>query len=107
MCVLTGESKEPSYYQLKNNETTACLATDFSSFNSTKVDTSIFNNEATRMKEDPYYSQVALNKKCPYNSKCLHWFIAIAAAILDIEVETENIPTSTFLIKLLSICIDR
>ncbi|XP_046884204.1 M1-specific T cell receptor alpha chain-like isoform X2 [Hypomesus transpacificus] len=62
------ESKEPSYYQLKNNETTACLATDFSSFNSTQVDTSIFNNEATRMKEDPYYSQVALNKKCPYNN---------------------------------------
>ncbi|XP_067109573.1 M1-specific T cell receptor alpha chain [Osmerus mordax] len=76
-----GESMEPSYYDLKKDETKACLATDFSPFNS-----SIFNDriEATRMEGDTYYSQVALGQNCPSNNT----YEACTAQGIESDVKT-------------------
>uniref|UniRef100_A0A8C7HS60 Uncharacterized protein n=1 Tax=Oncorhynchus kisutch TaxID=8019 RepID=A0A8C7HS60_ONCKI len=61
----TGEKHDPSYYSLKSSNTTACLATDFSTHNAT-THLEFFNKtEATRVKGDSYYSQVALVENCP------------------------------------------
>ncbi|XP_062337960.1 M1-specific T cell receptor alpha chain [Osmerus eperlanus] len=81
LLVLSGESMKPSYYELKNDETTACLATDFSPFNS-----SIFSDrtEATRMEGDTYYSQVALRQKCPSNNT----YEACTAQGIESDVKT-------------------
>nr|ACM09136.1 T-cell receptor alpha chain V region 2B4 precursor [Salmo salar] len=58
------EKHEPSYYTLNSSNTTACLATDFSAHKANS-NSEVFNNtEATRVKGDSYYSQVALEKNC-------------------------------------------
>ncbi|XP_056149040.1 uncharacterized protein LOC130123772 [Lampris incognitus] len=58
---------EPSYYLLSvSNDTQACLATDFTSYNATQ---DVFGNaaEATRPNKDSFYSRVALFSPGEFN----------------------------------------
>uniref|UniRef100_A0A674BFQ2 Uncharacterized protein n=1 Tax=Salmo trutta TaxID=8032 RepID=A0A674BFQ2_SALTR len=58
----TGEKHDPSYYTLNSSNTTACLATDFSSYKANSNLEEYNNTEATRVNGDSYYSQVALGE---------------------------------------------
>ncbi|KAJ8011938.1 hypothetical protein DPEC_G00063510 [Dallia pectoralis] len=62
LIVLSKEKKNPKYYKLNRDETTACLATDFSAHNATEDDTryNLKWGEAGRVKGESEYSQVAL-----------------------------------------------
>nr|ACI69114.1 T-cell receptor alpha chain V region RL-5 precursor [Salmo salar] len=78
------EKHEPSYYTLNSSNTTACLATDFSAHKANS-NSEVFNNtEATRVKGDSYYSQVALEKNCTKDGseKCeANWYFDTDAKI--------------------------
>nr|ACI68513.1 T-cell receptor alpha chain V region HPB-MLT precursor [Salmo salar] len=79
------EKHEPSYYTLNSSNTTACLATDFSAHKANS-NSEVFNNtEATRVKGDSYYSQVALEKDCTKedgSEKCeANWYFDTDAKI--------------------------
>nr|ACI69915.1 T-cell receptor alpha chain V region 2B4 precursor [Salmo salar] len=79
------EKHEPSYYTLNSSNTTACLATDFSAHKANS-NSEVFNNtEATRVKGDSYYSQVALEKNCTKedgSEKCeANWYFDTDAKI--------------------------
>nr|ACI66856.1 T-cell receptor alpha chain V region CTL-F3 precursor [Salmo salar] len=82
--VLSREKHEPSYYTLNSSNTTACLATDFSAHKANS-NSEVFNNtEATRVKGDSYYSQVALEKNCTKDGseKCeANWYFDTDAKI--------------------------
>nr|ACI70117.1 Ig lambda chain V-I region BL2 precursor [Salmo salar] len=83
--VLSREKHEPSYYTLNSSNTTACLATDFSAHKANS-NSEVFNNtEATRVKGDSYYSQVALEKNCTKedgSEKCeANWYFDTDAKI--------------------------
>nr|ACI68419.1 T-cell receptor alpha chain V region 2B4 precursor [Salmo salar] len=83
--VQSREKHEPSYYTLNSSNTTACLATDFSAHKANS-NSEVFNNtEATRVKGDSYYSQVALEKNCTKedgSEKCeANWYFDTDAKI--------------------------
>nr|ACI66023.1 T-cell receptor alpha chain V region 2B4 precursor [Salmo salar] len=84
LLVLSREKHEPSYYTLNSSNTTACLATDFSAHKANS-NSEVFNNtEATRVKGDSYYSQVALEKNCTKDGseKCeANWYFDTDAKI--------------------------
>uniref|UniRef100_A0A8C8J1T9 T-cell receptor alpha chain constant domain-containing protein n=1 Tax=Oncorhynchus tshawytscha TaxID=74940 RepID=A0A8C8J1T9_ONCTS len=83
--VLSREKHDPSYYSLKSSNTTACLATDFSAHNATAHLESFNKTEATRVKGDSYYSQVALGENCTEgggSEKCeANWYFDTDAKI--------------------------
>uniref|UniRef100_A0A3P8XYU9 Uncharacterized protein n=1 Tax=Esox lucius TaxID=8010 RepID=A0A3P8XYU9_ESOLU len=69
----TEDHSEPKYYNLNKENTNACLATEFSSHSATNK-TGLPWREASRVKGDSYYSQVALinnNETCE-NGECLN-----------------------------------
>nr|ACI68467.1 T-cell receptor alpha chain V region RL-5 precursor [Salmo salar] len=85
LIVYSREKHEPSYYTLNSSNTTACLATDFSAHKANS-NSEVFNNtEATRVKGDSYYSQVALEKNCTKedgSEKCeANWYFDTDAKI--------------------------
>nr|ACI67897.1 T-cell receptor alpha chain V region CTL-F3 precursor [Salmo salar] len=84
LIIKSREKHEPSYYTLNSSNTTACLATDFSAHKANS-NSEVFNNtEATRVKGDSYYSQVALEKNCTKDGseKCeANWYFDTDAKI--------------------------
>nr|ACI66320.1 T-cell receptor alpha chain V region CTL-F3 precursor [Salmo salar] len=84
LIIQSREKHEPSYYTLNSSNTTACLATDFSAHKANS-NSEVFNNtEATRVKGDSYYSQVALEKNCTKDGseKCeANWYFDTDAKI--------------------------
>nr|ACM08765.1 T-cell receptor alpha chain V region CTL-L17 precursor [Salmo salar] len=85
LIIQSREKHEPSYYTLNSSNTTACLATDFSAHKANS-NSEVFNNtEATRVKGDSYYSQVALEKNCTKedgSEKCeANWYFDTDAKI--------------------------
>uniref|UniRef100_A0AAZ3S5E1 Uncharacterized protein n=1 Tax=Oncorhynchus tshawytscha TaxID=74940 RepID=A0AAZ3S5E1_ONCTS len=85
LIIETREKHDPSYYSLKSSNTTACLATDFSAHNATAHLESFNKTEATRVKGDSYYSQVALGENCTEgggSEKCeANWYFDTDAKI--------------------------
>nr|ACO13451.1 T-cell receptor alpha chain V region CTL-L17 precursor [Esox lucius] len=70
MIIETKDHSEPKYYNLNKENTNACLATEFSSHSATNK-TGLPWREASRVKGDSYYSQVALinnNETCENGS---------------------------------------
>ena len=58
LCVFSGEEYEPTYYEIKNGDTTACLATGFSKHNA-KNNSPIDKfslKEAIRISDDDLYN---------------------------------------------------